>query len=189
MRSTTRTQHAGATALETCGCSPRSWKNLLADCSHSSCTLESRLRLPAFSGTTRLRICAIMIGSGYLFGDVSSLVIRSGHRNAYDPKYQSQKASCLHTHHQHGPYKPVRKLYYPKLQPFLPPTFNLNHLPCRHQEFHALFYLRSTKMKKGQNPQSISSYEDLPEWKERCDKAISPNSAASVSLHCRNRCR
>jgi len=129
MRSTTRTQYAGATTLETCGCSLESWKNLLADCSHSSCTLESRLPLPAFSGTTRPGICAIMIGSGYLFGDVSSVVIRSGYRNAYDSKYQSQKAFCLHTNRQHGPYKPMRKLYYPKFQPFLPPTFNLNHLP------------------------------------------------------------
>lgn len=39
-------------------------------------------------------------------------------------------------------------------------------------------------MKKGEITQYISSYDDLPEWDERRDKAIFSDSAACVSLYC-----
>ncbi len=97
------TQHAGATASETCGCSLKCWKILLAACHSSSCATKSGLRLPAFSGTTRPGICAITIGSGYLFGDVSSIVTRSGHGSAYDPRQRSQHAPCLQTNNLDEP--------------------------------------------------------------------------------------
>ncbi len=73
----------------------------------------------------------------------------------------------------------MRKLYYPEFQPFLPPTFNLSHLPCREQEFQASFYARLTTMMNGQTPQFMSEYDDLPEWDERRDKAIFSNFCSS----------